>query len=270
MEQLLSHRAGLLGHRVLFARSLAKLGSNRSLIVAQAAHSISQQLRKSIAIESEYPPLYSDLGYLLVGVCLERLADLPLDAIVSAYVSRPLQLTIGSSRQWRIRDTRFPEFVAPSEYVTWRGGQIRGQVHDENAWALAGFGLAGHAGLFGTARDVAILGRTAIDALNGRDSPLRPFAVHYCLAPRPGGTLRAGFDGKSGESSAAGRLMGTTTFGHLGFTGTSLWCDPKLQITIALLTNRVCPSRANSRLIAARRSLHEELTQYILDRSLRA
>jgi CubicO group peptidase (beta-lactamase class C family) len=153
--------------------------------------------------------------------------------------------------------------VAPTEHVSWRGGLLRGQVHDENAWAFAGHGLAGHAGLFGTSMAVAGLGCAVLDALAGRCEELGSFAAYYCTGWRNGGTLRAGFDGKSALRSSAGSLMGPCSFGHLGFTGTSLWCDPERRLVIAVLTNRVCPTRRNARLVAARGSIHDSLAHAV-------
>jgi CubicO group peptidase (beta-lactamase class C family) len=76
---------------------------------------------------------------------------------------------------------------------------------------------------------------------------------------RPGGTLRAGFDGKSEQGSSAGSLAGPRSFGHLGFTGTSLWCDPDADRAVVLLSNRVCPTRDNMRIRAARPAVHDAL-----------
>jgi CubicO group peptidase (beta-lactamase class C family) len=152
--------------------------------------------------------------------------------------------------------------VAPTEHVPWRGGTLRGIVHDENAWAWAGYGIAGHAGLFATVPGVLTLGVSVIDALAGRRSPISQFAARFCTALREGGTLRAGFDGKSANNSSAGHLMSERSFGHLGFTGTSLWCDPEHEVVITVLTNRVCPTRANVRLPLARAEIHDELFEW--------
>ena len=270
LEQLMSHRSGLRAHSVLFSDNLRKNNANRSSMLARAARAVFGPFAFDDVGRGTLPALYSDLGYLLLGASLERAIGLPLDMIVRRFLGRPLCLSIGSSRQWHEDQPDFRQIVAPSEYVAWRGGMIRGQVHDENAWAWAGHGLAGHAGLFGTASSVALLGCAVLDSLASRNSPLQSFAAHCCTAPRAGGTLRAGFDGKSGDCSTAGRLMSPCAFGHLGFTGTSLWCDPTLGISIALLTNRVCPSRTNTRLVASRKTIQEALTKHALNANLGA
>src|SRR6185436_20166909 len=95
--------------------------------------------------------------------------------------------------------------VAPTEIVPWRGGVIRGAVHDENAWALSGARASGHAGLFGTGEAVVRLGQAVLDVFHGRmDEFLTPSELAPLIRPRPGGTLRAGFDGKSETGSSAG------------------------------------------------------------------
>jgi CubicO group peptidase (beta-lactamase class C family) len=144
--------------------------------------------------------------------------------------------------------------------VAWRGGELRGVVHDDNAWALAGHGAAGHAGLFGTAAAVARFGAAVLDALAGRDeSWLDRATAAFLCRPRPGGTLRAGFDGRATAGSSAGERAGPNTFGHLGFTGTSLWCDPDRGAATVLLTNRVRFGPDREKIRAARPRVHDAL-----------
>jgi CubicO group peptidase (beta-lactamase class C family) len=207
-----------------------------------------------------YPPLYSDLGYALVGLALERVEALSLDQIVDREVCQPLGLDIGSARLLRARNRDFAQRCAATETVAFRGGVVHGAVHDENAWALSGHALSGHAGLFGTAESVARFGAAMLDAFHERsDAWLSRSSVLELVRERPGGTLRAGFDGKSEAGSSAGSLAGTHSFGHLGFTGTSLWCDPDADRVLVLLSNRVCPTRNNARIRAARPAVHDAL-----------
>jgi CubicO group peptidase (beta-lactamase class C family) len=150
--------------------------------------------------------------------------------------------------------------VAPTERVEFRGGELLGVVHDENAWAFAGHGLSGQAGLFATVRDVLGFGMALLDARAGRVSSwLSAATLGLLVAERPGGTLRLGFDGKSAGLSAAGRRASTLTFGHLGFTGTSFWCDPTADAVSVLLTNRVCPTRENVAIRSCRPLVHDAL-----------
>ncbi len=261
----LSHRAGLEAHRPLFAPLVERRPVERLAFLLEAACARRAECNTNAPTEG-FAPLYSDLGYLLVGAALERTGGVALDSLVDEDVCRPLGLDVRSSRLWRSVARDFDERVQPTETVAFRGGEIRGVTHDENAWALAGHGLAGHAGLFGTAEAVARFGAAILDSVAGRlDTFLTAAEVALLVAPRPGGSLRAGFDGKSGPSSAAGQLASDQTFGHLGFTGTSLWCDPAAERVTVLLSNRVCPTRENLAIRAARPEIQDLLYRSSLE-----
>ncbi|HEY2406000.1 MAG TPA: serine hydrolase domain-containing protein [Polyangiaceae bacterium] len=258
VELLLSHRAGLDAHRALFAPLLAEAPLERQVAIREATRAVRPRMGAGSSIEQ--PPLYSDLGYFLLGVALERLTHRPLDELIAEQVCAPLALEVGSARQLRRRIPDFAQRVAPTEVVPFRGGQVHGVVHDENAWALAGHGAAGHAGLFGAVESIARFGAALLDALHERsDEWLDRASVSELVRPRGGGTLRAGFDGKSSEGSSAGARASAQSFGHLGFTGTSLWCDPELCRATALLSNRVCPTRNNAQIRLARPAVHDAL-----------
>jgi CubicO group peptidase (beta-lactamase class C family) len=153
------------------------------------------------------------------------------------------------------RRAMFLKKVAPTERCEWRGKIVRGEVHDENCAALGG--VAGHAGLFGTAHALAKLGRTILDVLGGKSDFLPKKLMVEALAARDGsGTHRLGWDTKSAESAGGKRLSGSA-FGHLGFTGTSLWCDPGRDAVVVLLTNRIHPSRANEKIKGFRPAFHD-------------
>jgi len=255
---LLAHRAGLEAHRTLFAPLLSGLPFERTTAIRDALNGRRPECLMP-APAGGHPPLYSDLGFALLGLALERLEQLPLDEIVEREVCAPLDLSVGSARLLRARQVDFEPRCMPTETVPFRGGEVRGMVHDENAWALSGHGLSGHAGLFGTADSVARFGAALLDARAGRSAWLHAKVVAPLLEERPGGTLRAGFDGKSADQSSAGRLAGGRSFGHLGFTGTSFWCDPDADRVMVLLTNRVCPTRNNPRIRAARPAVNDAL-----------
>jgi len=259
LELLLAHRGGLEAHKNLFAPLLAECPVSKREACAVACNA-----RRPECVEpmpsSGYPPVYSDLGYLLVGFALERRERLPLDEIVRREVCAPLALDIGSVRALRAEHADFQARCAPTETIPFRGGELRGVVHDENAWAVSGHGSSGHAGLFGTAEAVLRFGCALLDAWHGRrEEWLSAANLEPLVRERPLGTLRAGFDGKSTEQSSAGKLAGSRTFGHLGFTGTSLWCDPDADRVAIMLTNRVCPSRENTRIRGARPAVHDAL-----------
>jgi CubicO group peptidase (beta-lactamase class C family) len=208
-----------------------------------------------------FEPLYSDVGYILLGAVLSELQAQPLDELLEREVAAPLGLELGSAGGLTRRlGAAFLERTVPTEVVDARGGQLHGVVHDENAWELVGRGLAGHAGAFGTALAVLGFGIGLLDALAGRRGEwLTSDEATELVRPRPGGSLRMGFDGKAETGSSAGPRFGGGSFGHLGFTGTSLWCDPDRSIVAVLLTNRVSPSRDNIIIRSVRPDVHSEL-----------
>lgn len=185
--------------------------------------------------------LYSDVGYIWLGQLVERVAGEPLEAFAQRVLFAPLGMT----------DTQFvppaelAPRIAPTEITDQRGnGQelIRGVVHDPRAFRLGG--VAGHAGLFSTARDMSRFARMLLQggALDGT-RVLSETAVTQMTQPvRIGNTLRApGWDVRSGYSRLRGTLMSERAFGHGGYTGTSLWLDPQLDLFVLLLSNRVHP-----------------------------
>ncbi len=260
LELLLSHRAGLVPHRALFAPLMRRHPFRRNHALWIALHARRPDCLGQAAPEHGFPPVYSDLGYLLVGAALEKRFSCSLETLVASEVLEPLGLNAGSMRQLLGRTGSTPLEIIRTEHVAWRGGTLRGRVHDENAWALSGHGLSGHAGLFGTADAVVRLGCRLIDILEGRHQDyLSRDQLEYLIRPREGGTLRLGFDGKSSSQSSAGQKASPLTFGHLGFTGTSLWCDPAAQTVVVLLTNRVYPTRENTAIRAARPRVHDAL-----------
>lgn len=258
LELLLSHRAGLDGHRPLFAPVLERRPFRRSTALRAAADARRGDCCGAPPAAG-FAPVYSDLGYALLGACIEAVAGQPLDRVIAEEVAVPLGLELGSARALRARRSSFARDVAPTEVVAARGGCVRGVVHDENAWALSGHGCSGHAGVFGTVSGVLGFGAALLAALDGRSDWLTRASLERLVRPRPGGTLRAGFDGKSEGASSAGSVAGRKTFGHLGFTGTSLWCDPGAGTATVLLTNRVYPTRNNPRIRAARPLVHDAL-----------
>jgi CubicO group peptidase (beta-lactamase class C family) len=259
VELLLAHRAGLDAHRTLYAPLLvgpaARVDVEAALREAANARRADAQ---GVPPPEGFAPIYSDLGYLLAGAGLAHAVG-ARDAgeAIGRLVLGPLGLerSAGTIRELRARGVTGP--FAPTETVAWRGGPVVGAVHDENAWALTGEGGGGHAGIFATIDAVLTFGTAVLEELD---------ALRWLVRERPGGTLRAGFDGKSGppEASSAGMRMGTRAIGHLGFTGTSLWLDPDSGVAVALLTNRVCPTRAHIAIREARPWAHDALYRLAL------
>lgn len=259
---LLRHRAGLEGHRPLFAPLTRGEPVDAAAALLEAARAARPGLEGDLPPEGA-PAVYSDLGYLLAGAALAAAAGRPLDAILADEVAEPVGAAAASARRWRARDPTFDGRVAPTEIVPFRGGVVRGAVHDENAWAVAGDAACGHAGLFGTADDVLALGEAMVETLAGdRPSFLEPAALEAAIAPWPGGSHVLGFDTRSGEAPSSGRRFGPRTFGHLGFTGTSLWIDPEARLVGVLLTNRVHPTRDHVAIRAARPLVYDAIAEH--------
>ena len=192
---------------------------------------------------------YSDLGFILLGAAVERALGEPLDAAFARRVAAPLG--VGATFH-----PRPPAACAPTE------GGLRGVVHDENARAMGG--VAGHAGLFSTARDVARLAHAWVAAWHGVRSATVPKLwarerVQALWTPSgvPGSTWCYGWDRPAARGSSAGERWPKDGVGHLGFTGCSLWIDPPRARWVALVSNRVHPSRANDAIKQFRPALHD-------------
>ena len=209
--------------------------------------------------------IYSDLGVLLLGEILERSSDRGLDDLMQAEVLDPLGLA--DTGYLPLEELR--ERIAPTEFDSWRGRLPHGEVHDENTLALGG--IAPHAGLFGIAREVAAFGQAM---LNGgvyggqRLADAETVALFTRRAELVPGSSRAlGWDTPSHPSSA-GRYFSAHSFGHTGFTGTSLWIDPELDLIVVLLTNRVHPTRDNIAIRTLRPAIHDAVVLAIDDREV--
>lgn len=268
LELLLAHRAGLEAHIALYGPLVAGGEIDRTA----ALRSVGESRRvdaTGLLPEEGFAPVYSDLGYALVGEAVAReLGARDAGEVIEHLVAGALgRDDLGTARRLSAqKDLRFAERVRPTEVVAWRGGTVRGVVHDENAWALTKDGGSGHAGIFGTLEAVLSFGCASLDAIERGKGPLLAARerssgedLAWLVRPRPSGSLRAGFDGKSERGSSAGELAGPRTFGHLGFTGTSVWIDPDANVVVAILTNRVHPSRDNVSIRAARPIVHDAL-----------
>lgn len=196
---------------------------------------------------------YSDLGMIVLGAVVESVAGERLDAFVRDRLFTPLAMP----------DTRYlplspddgtpvdPDRIAPTQWAG-RRGHLQGDVDDANAWALDG--VAGHAGLFSSITDVARFARMVLGATEGLGTQvLDPALVRAFAAHRPDGGRALGWDGAG--SSSWGRYFSSSSFGHNGYTGTSIWIDPERDIYVVLLTNRVNPSDRNQKHLALRREI---------------
>lgn len=261
---LISHRAGLDAHVPLFLPLVSGQPVDRRAAFIHAAESAQHALVSSghvpISELEPYPALYSDLGYILAAEALRKACNTTLDEWLAQEFERLDLRGLASAQQLERRGIDVSQ-VAPTEVVAYRGGLVRAQVHDDNAWALYQYECCGHAGLFGTAEGVLRFGTLMLDLYAGVNTTLTHEAGQRLLCPRADSSLRAGFDGKANANSVVGKVLGPRTFGHLGFTGTSYWCDPDAECVVTLLTNRVCPSRDNVSIRTARPIVHDALAE---------
>ena len=198
---------------------------------------------------------YSDIGFILLGEILEHLAGSALDVFAGNEIFAPL----GMSRTRFNPPADWKSAVPPTEDDrTFRHRVVQGEVNDENAWVMGG--VAGHAGLFASATDVA---RFAECMLRGGSPILKPPTVELFTRREssPIGTSRAlGWDTPS-QPSSSGAHYSPRSFGHLGFTGTSLWIDPERQLSVTLLTNRNWPDRSPQAIKAIRPQVHDAIVE---------
>ncbi len=255
MAALLSHRGGLSPWGGLFELIPGPIASTET-----QAFMLREASSRTAPDPMAEGSVYSDLGFLVAGEVLARVSGLALEKVVSREVTDPLGLTshifyaatLGAEAR-----AQLVSGVAPTEYCCWRGRVVRGEVHDENCAAYGG--VAGHAGLFGDVGGVLRFGMAMLDVLAGRSRWLESEMLRAALKPQPGGGHVIGWDTKSETGSSAGGLFSASSFGHLGFTGTSLWCDPERELCAALLTNRVHPTRDNQAIRAFRPRFHDDV-----------
>jgi serine-type D-Ala-D-Ala carboxypeptidase len=241
-RMLLAHAGGLPAWRPLF-REVAGRNAAFALIDSMP-----------LEVEPGTLELYSDLGIILLTQVIEVVYSERLDLLLTRRVLHPL----GMASTGFLPPAAWYERIAPTELDPWRGRILRGEVHDENAAIMDG--VSGHAGLFGSAEDLLRFaewlleqGRTtrtvevSSDPSAGppvRQSVIREFTRRQNLIP--GSSRALGWDTPT-PGSSAGRFLSWRSFGHTGFTGTSLWIDPDHQLAIVLLSNRVNPTRENQR-----------------------
>lgn len=192
--------------------------------------------------------VYSDLGAIILGELVARVSGQSFESFVRDRVFNPLGMHETMFRP----PERLRERIAPTEVDPWRQRHLRGEVHDENAFALGG--VSSHAGLFGTATDLARLARMYLGGgtLDGRQFLSTSTIDLFTTVQDPALSHRAlGWETPNGTNSA-GRLMSKRSFGHTGFTGTSFWVDRERGVFVILLSNRVNPTREHRGITAVR------------------
>jgi serine-type D-Ala-D-Ala carboxypeptidase len=239
VHMLLAHCSGLPAYEKLFLKAKSKT----DLLEAAVA--------TPLAADPGTCAAYSDIGFIILGVALERIADETLDRFCQREVFGPL----GMARTTYNPPTSWRDSILPTaDDRDFRNRIIQGEVQDENASVLGG--VAGHAGLFATAQDLATFSYAILHGGLVRPETLALFTRREAS---PAGTSRAlGWDTPSAPSQS-GKYFSPHSFGHLGYTGTSLWIDPQRQLSVTLLTNRTWPDCNNQAIRQVRPKFHDAI-----------
>lgn len=235
--QLLTHTSGLPGRYPLYRQH-----SQREEFLA-ALREISLRAEPGSAVD------YSSVGFILLGLIAETAAAKPLDVLVQENVCLPLGM---SETRFRPEGT---ERCIATEYCPWRDRLIRGEVHDENATVLGGIGA--HAGLFSTVADMQRLGHALVQP---RSESVLSFStmssMTTCHTEKLNLRRGLGWQCREHDGAPVGSALSLDSYGHTGFTGTSLWIEPLLGRYFVLLTNRVHPDRDRVGIARLRRDFH--------------
>lgn len=250
IAQLLEHTAGLPDYRPYY-QVLAghPLDQRRQLL-----HNLLVQ--EPLLAEPGKQVCYSDLGFMMLQSMVETCWGQPLNDLAEK-LYRHLGISGLAFKASQIDPAL--EDIAATEYCFWRDRLLWGEVHDENAWILNG--VAGHAGLFGTARAVYRLLELLLHRCqhhHSRNDGLDSDVVRTFFSRRASGRA-LGFDCPSRHHSSTGQYFSPLSIGHLGFTGTSFWVDPLRQLVVILLSNRVHPTRHNTAIRMFRPQLHDQI-----------
>ena len=207
---------------------------------------------------------YSDLGPIVLGAILEKKQGKRLDTYLRERVFEPLGLHETLFRPAQDAP-RLLARVAPTEKNVWTGRALQGTVHDPLAASLDG--VAGNAGLFSSARDLAVIAQKLLDGAHSRKTPIAKASTILQFTKRRENDRGLGWDLATGADSPAGQFVSASTFGHTGFTGTSIWVDPELDMFVVLLTNRINPSASGSGHVLLRRAVHDAAALSITDKA---
>jgi CubicO group peptidase (beta-lactamase class C family) len=259
-RDLLTHTSGLPAWRPLFRQPSAEAARRMAL-------------NTFFSYPTGTQVVYSDIGLILLGMVVERLTGQPLDAAVRNRVTAPLglrntcYLPVSS-----VESVQSVENIVPTEFCAWRGRRVIGEVHDENAYRLGG--VAGHAGIFSTAEDVAAFGQMFLGNRNTGDhrgSPLLSLetvdVMTRCYTDGIGTRRGLGFALWLPDPEASSNPFSQSAFGHTGFTGTCLWMDPERDLVVALLTNEVYHGRQNRGIAGLRVAVHRAIVKTITHQS---
>ena len=201
--------------------------------------------------------LYSDIGFMILRWIVETISGKRLDHFLSEFLYQPLgleRLFFIDLKQQACNDN-----MAATELCDWRNTLLKGRVHDDNAFVMGG--IDGHAGLFGSAADIARLISVLLSDYRGQcgRSFFNSNLIQLFWSRQTPSGRALGFDMPSAAGASCGQFFPKTGVGHLGYTGTSFWIDPEQSVFIVLLTNRVHPSRYNVGIRRFRPLIHDEI-----------
>ena len=265
VREVLSHSAGLLAWGAFYKKI-----ASRKFQSAEEKRTFVKRILFQSPIGSKRRAVYSDLDFILLGFLLEERYDRPLEEIWQNEIpwrARTPSLHFNKIDLHGRCKTRFARNqYAPTERCPWRKKILQGEVHDDNAWSFGG--ISTHAGLFGTINDVTNFGQLLRAAWRGQTihgfplpATIRQFTRR--AIPRAVGDFALGFMLPTKGSASCGRYFSLSSFGHTGFTGTSLWYDPKRDLLVTLLSNRVHPTRENRTFVALRPKIHDIIVETI-------
>ena len=243
LQMLLAHSSGLPAHVKLYESARNKEELER------------QALRVPLTADPGLRTEYSDIGFIVLGIALERLTREPLDQLCHLEIFARL----GMDRMRFNPPPHWSSSIPPTgNEQTLRGHAIQGEVNDDNAWVMGG--VAGHAGVFATAHDVSVFTRCM---LSGGTPLVSPETVKLFTQRQasPSGTSHAlGWDTPS-QPSQSGQYFSPSSYGHLGYTGASLWIDPERQLSVTLLTNRTWPDCRSQLIRQIRPAFHDAIVE---------
>jgi CubicO group peptidase (beta-lactamase class C family) len=219
---------------------------------------LAQALAEPLVAEPGNKIEYSDIGFILLGEIVERVSGKTLDQFARERIFAPLGMGDAQFNPPKSLRAR----IAPTENdTTFRKRLVHGEVHDQNAWAMGG--VAGDAGLFSTAADLATFCQMLLNGGQYAHQRLlsRSTIAQFTKAVKVGEMSRTlGWDVPS-EQSQSGKYFSAKSYGHLGYTGTSIWIDPEKELFVILLTNRVHPSAENEKIKDVRPAVHDALLE---------
>ena len=248
IKNLLLHNAGLPAWKKFYGRNLKYDDVIKEIYSSELEYKTGEKT------------VYSDLGIITLGKVIEKVTNKSLDKFCEDEIFKPLEM---NTTFYNPKDS-LKKLCAPTETDNyWRMKTLQGEVHDETSAMLNG--VAGHAGLFSTAEDIAKLMSVLMNkgTYNNeqfiKQSTVELFTKRYSEES----TRALGWDTKSDSGSSAGIYFSKNSFGHTGYTGTSIWADPDRNLFVVFLTNRVYPIRENTKIQKVRPQLHNAVIKSI-------